>query len=97
MPTVYTTDPTAAVRIGAYGVATKTVGVQVPEAVALELESYTHPRRPGLLLIIRDEPVARNRTPKTHPLDRAAAGPPRSNDRWPTICSETTSSPSTKR
>jgi hypothetical protein len=55
MATIYGTDDTAKIRIGEYGVATKTAGVEVPDAVAAELEATY--KNPGLLRIVRDERV----------------------------------------
>jgi hypothetical protein len=55
MPTIFTTDATARIRIGEYGVAHGAVGVEVPEAVADEVErTYKHP---GLLRIDRGAPI----------------------------------------
>lgn len=55
MATIYTTDDGAKVRIGEYGIATTTRGVEVPEAVADELvRTYKHP---WLLRIVSSAPV----------------------------------------
>lgn len=70
MATIFTTDPTAKVRIDRYGVATATNGVEVPEAVAVELET-TYKHR-ALLRIVRDEPAA---LPALAPLAAAPVEP----------------------
>lgn len=73
MATIFCTDEHARVRIGAFGVASKTVGVEVPDAVAAEIEATY--KNPGLLLIVRDEPVAPAALPAPAPEPPAAPEP----------------------